>query len=69
MLGFLALFAPGGVIVRESALVAGMVRLGLAGQADAFAVAVASRLWLTVVELLPGFMYLALTPRSSSKLS
>ena len=69
ILGFLALFAPGGVIVRESALVAGMVRLGLAGQADAFAVAVASRLWLTVVELLPGFMYLALTPRSSSKVS
>ncbi len=69
ILGFLALFAPGGVIVRESALVAGMVRLGLAGQADAFAVAVASRLWLTVVELLPGFIYLALTPRSSSKVS
>ena len=67
ILGFLALFAPGGVIVRESALVAGMVRLGLAGQADAFAVAVASRLWLTVVELLPGFIYLALTRRSSSK--
>jgi hypothetical protein len=67
ILGFLALFAPGGVIVRESALVAGMVRLGLAGQADAFAVAVASRLWLTVVELLPGFLYLALTRRSSSK--
>ncbi len=69
ILGFLALFAPGGVIVRESALVAGMVRLGLAGQADAFAVAVASRLWLTVVELLPGLFYLALTPRSPSKVS
>jgi hypothetical protein len=66
ILGFLALFAPGGVIVRESALVAGMVRLGLASQPDAFAVAVASRLWLTVVELLPGFLYLALTRRSSS---
>jgi hypothetical protein len=69
ILGFLALFAPGGVIVRESALVAGMVRLGLASQADAFAVAVASRLWLTVVELLPGFMYLALTRRSSSRVN
>ena len=59
IIGFLALFAPGGVVVRESALVAGMVRLGLASQADAFAVAVASRLWLTVVELLPGFIALA----------
>ena len=66
IIGFLALFAPGGVVVRESALVAGMVRLGLASQPDAFAVAVASRLWLTVVELLPGFVYMALARRSSN---
>jgi hypothetical protein len=66
IIGFLALFAPGGVVVRESALVAGMVRLGLATQADAFAVAVASRLWLTVVELLPGFISLGLARRSSN---
>ena len=65
IIGFLALFAPGGVVVRESALVAGMVRLGLATQADAFAVAVASRLWLTVVEVLPGFVALGLARRSS----
>ncbi len=67
IIGFLALFAPGGVVVRESALVAGMVRLGLAGQPDAFAVAVASRLWLTIVELLPGFIYMALARRSSNR--
>jgi len=66
IIGFLALFAPGGVVVRESALVAGMVRLGLATQADAFAVAVASRLWLTIVELLPGFISLGLARRSSN---
>jgi len=66
IIGFLALFAPGGVVVRESALVAGMVRLGLATQADAFAVAVASRLWLTIVELLPGFIALGLARRSSN---
>ena len=66
IIGFLALFAPGGVVVRESALVAGMVRLGLATQADAFAVAVASRLWLTVVEVLPGFIALGLARRSSN---
>jgi glycosyltransferase 2 family protein len=64
IIGFLALFAPGGVVVRESALVAGMVRLGLAGRPDAFAVAVASRLWLTIVELLPGFIAMALGRRS-----
>jgi hypothetical protein len=66
IIGFLALFAPGGVVVRESALVAGMVRLGLASQADAFAVAVASRLWLTIVELVPGFVALGLVRRSSN---
>jgi uncharacterized membrane protein YbhN (UPF0104 family) len=68
IIGFLALFAPGGVVVRESALVAGMVRLGLASQPDAFAVAVASRLWLTVVELVPGFIAMALSRRTPNTL-
>lgn len=63
IIGFLALFAPGGAVVRESAMIAGMLRLGLSGQADALAVAVASRLWLTATELVPGFAYLALTRR------
>jgi len=68
IIGFLALFAPGGVVVRESALVAGMVRLGLASQPDAFAVAVASRLWLTLVELLPGLVYMALARRPTNRI-
>ncbi len=59
IIGFLALFAPGGAVVRESALVTGMVRLGLSGRADALAVAIASRLWLTLLELLPGLFFLA----------
>ncbi len=63
IIGFLALFAPGGAVVRESAMVTGMVKLGLSGQADALAVAIASRLWLTVAELLPGLVYLALGKR------
>jgi len=65
IIGFLALFAPGGAVVRESAMVTGMLRLGLSGQADALAVAIASRLWLTATELLPGFAYLALGRRAS----
>ena len=60
IIGFLALFAPGGAVVRESALVTGMVRLGLASRPDALAVAIASRLWLTLVELLPGLLFLAI---------
>lgn len=63
IIGFLALFAPGGAVVRESAMIAGMLRLGLSGEADALAVAVASRVWLTATELVPGFAYLALTRR------
>ena len=64
IIGFLAFFAPGGAVVRESAMIAGMLRLGLSGQSDALAVAVASRLWLTATELLPGLVYLALGKRS-----
>lgn len=65
IIGFLALFAPGGAVVRESAMVAGMLRLGLSGQADALTIAIASRLWLTVVELLPGLAYLAIGRRGN----
>ena len=63
IIGFLALFAPGGAVVRESAMIAGMLKMGLAGQSDAVAVAVASRVWLTATELLPGLVYLALGRR------
>jgi hypothetical protein len=66
IIGFLALFAPGGAVVRESAMVTGMLRLALSGQADALAIAVASRLWLTVTELLPGLAYIAIGKRTST---
>ena len=68
--GFLAPFAPGGIGVREPALVIAMTELGLASTADAAVIAVASRLWLTVVELVPGLIALALhlsRRRTSSK--
>lgn len=57
--GFLAPFAPGGIGVREPALVTAMTQLGLASTADAAVIAVASRLWLTVIELVPGLFALA----------
>src|SRR5207248_4487476 len=58
--GYIALFAPGGIGVREVVLVAAMQRSGLATFAEATVVAVASRLWLTVLEILPGLLFLAL---------
>lgn len=57
--GYLALFVPGGLAVREAAMVEALTRLGLASPVDAWLLAFASRLWLTVVEILPGLYFLA----------
>ena len=54
--GYLALFAPGGVGVREAVLVLAMPRFGLASAADAAVIAITSRLWLTILEILPGLL-------------
>jgi uncharacterized membrane protein YbhN (UPF0104 family) len=60
--GILAVFAPGGLIVREAALVA-LVAPALGGE-PALALAIASRLWLTLVDAgLSAFM-LVRPPRS-----
>lgn len=56
--GFLALFSPGGVGVREGAM-QGMLRgLGVP-EGEALVLVVASRLWLTVLEILPALLFLA----------
>lgn len=60
LIGFLALFAPGGLVVRELLLAASLTRLGLASAADATVLAVTSRLWLTVLEITPGLLLLLL---------
>jgi hypothetical protein len=57
--GFLALFAPGGLVVRESVMVLGLTQLGLATSSEALVLAVASRLWLTILEVVPGLLFLA----------
>lgn len=61
--GYLALVVPGGVGVREVVIIAAMQRLGLATAAEATVVAWSSRLWLTVLEIVPGLVFLALTRR------
>ena len=63
LIGYLFLFAPGGIVVREAAMAGALVALGLAASADATFLALASRLWLTVWEILPGLVSLTLTPR------
>lgn len=56
--GYLALIVPGGVGVREAALVIAMPRFQLASATDAAVIAITSRLWLTVLEILPGLFLL-----------
>jgi uncharacterized membrane protein YbhN (UPF0104 family) len=59
ILGFISPIAPAGLGVREFTLAAFMVQLGLANEADAALVAIAARLWLTIVELVPSGLYIA----------
>lgn len=69
LLGFVALFAPGGIGVRELSMAALLVSASLATAPEAALLVVASRLWLTVLEILPGALFLAwssLRPASPS---
>lgn len=69
LIGYLALFAPGGLGVREYALVALLVGLGVAGKGDAVLFSATSRVWLTVLEVLPGLVSLLwLTPAQRASL-
>lgn len=53
LVGYLTLFAPGGLGAREVAMAAVLPALGLATNAQAAVITIASRLWLTGVELVP----------------
>ena len=70
LVGFLALFAPGGIGFRELALSALLVAGGAAGQGDAAVLGATSRVWLTVLEVLPGLVGLLLmSPKDRADLS
>lgn len=66
--GYLAFFAVGGIGVREVAMATGLTTLGMTDAAGAAIIAITSRLWLSVLELLPGLVALALTPALSKSL-
>ena len=63
LVGYLVLFSPGGLGFREIALVAILISLGAANRGDATILSVTSRIWLTVLEILPGLLSLAFLPR------
>jgi uncharacterized membrane protein YbhN (UPF0104 family) len=64
LIGYLVLFSPGGLGFREAALTVLLVGVGAAGQGDAVLLGVTSRVWLTVLEVLPGLISLGLLPAS-----
>ncbi|MEP6494512.1 MAG: lysylphosphatidylglycerol synthase domain-containing protein [bacterium] len=59
VIGYLVLVVPGGIGTRELVQTTALTAMGLADVKQAAVIAVTSRLWLTVLELLPGFIYLA----------
>lgn len=58
LVGYLALFAAGGIGVRESMMIAIVNRYGLMTAAEVAVLSIVSRIWLTVLELLPGLVLL-----------
>jgi uncharacterized membrane protein YbhN (UPF0104 family) len=58
LVGYLALFAPGGIGARELTLSYLLVALNLTTPAEATVVTVASRVWLTLLEIAPALLFL-----------
>lgn len=62
LLGFIALFAPAGIGVREVAMAEGLQRAGLAAGGLIALLVAASRVWLTILEIIPGVILLLWQP-------
>lgn len=56
--GFLALIVPGGLGVREVLMVPALQQAGF-GTGEAILLVVASRVWLTILEIVPAILFLA----------
>ena len=62
LVGFITLFSPGGLGAREVAMLEALPRAGLATGALAALLVVSSRLWLTVLEVIPGVLFMLIRP-------
>jgi glycosyltransferase 2 family protein len=62
LLGFIAIFVPAGAGVREEAMAVALRRAGFA-TGPAYLLVVASRLWLTALEVIPPLIFLAFVRR------
>jgi glycosyltransferase 2 family protein len=59
IIGYMMLFVPAGIAFREKALIEVLVTGGMTTPAPANALAVVSRLWLTIIMVLPALIFLA----------
>ena len=66
LLGFIAVFAPGGIGVREVAMAEALQRTGLAVGAMSALLVASSRVWLTILEIIPGVLFLLVSPSRRS---
>lgn len=66
LIGFLAVFAPGGAGVREVFMAEALQRTGLVAAAVAALLVVSSRVWLTILEIIPGVLFLLVSPSRRS---
>lgn len=64
--GFLFLPAPGGIGVREDVLYRLLAQVGIATGGEAWLVVLGSRLWLTVLEVLPGILFLVFRSQTNA---
>ncbi len=67
VIGYLAFFIPGGLGAREGMLALSLGALNLANPKEALAIAIVSRLWLTILEVIPGLLYLTGGPRTATQ--
>lgn len=58
LVGYLVLFAPAGAGFREAAMVVLLPAAHLANPTQALVLAITSRLWLTILEITPGALFL-----------
>jgi uncharacterized membrane protein YbhN (UPF0104 family) len=63
LVGYLWLPAPGGLGAREWAMSTLLVALKLGTPAEAATLTIASRIWLTILEIVPGLIYIVRRPR------
>ena len=59
VVGYVALFAPAGAGVREFTMLSVLQFAGLATAPQAALITISSRLWLTILEVTPGFLFWA----------